>query len=436
MMKPYNILWIFSDQHRGQALGVCEDANARTPVLDSLAEEGILFSNTYTVSPLCAPARASLYTGKYIHQHGVTSLHKPPLKELRMLPEKLKDAGYKTIHIGKWHLSGGAAPCHFVSPYFRPGWDIWCGWENSNRPFATEYSTGVHPLPIEKIDGYQTDGAADLALKNIEDMKGKEQPWFMVLSVEPPHDPHIAPEKDMKLFEKSEIKYRPNVPEEWKNEENQAETRGYYAQIWNLDQNIGRVLDKLKETGQYEDTIIMYFSDHGDYMGSFGKKGKLFAEDESSKIPFIVRHPKMKKRGVQCPEITSILDIGKTTLAFAGSHEKKDVYGNDLSEIILTAEGKTDGCALIELDSFLCNGNDDFCYRAIVDEDYMYVKGKNECNSRLYDRKRDQYQMQNLLGKDGYQEAMEKMHDKLMKKLTEVQDSIFNEMQNEGRKEK
>lgn len=422
----YNILWIFSDQHRGQALGVCGDSNAKTPNLDSLAEEGIQFTNTYTVSPLCCPARASLYTGKYIHQHGVDSLHKPPKHELKMIQEVLQNTGYHTIHIGKWHLSGGAAPCHFVSPYFRPGWDEWIGWENSNQPFATEYSTGVHPLPMQVINGYQTDGATDIAMQKIEERSKEDMPWFLVLSVEPPHDPHIAPEKDSKIFEERKILYRENVPDNWKNIENENMIKGYYSQLWNLDRNIGRIICKLKETGQYDNTIIMYFSDHGDFMGSFGKTGKLFAECESSKIPFIVRHPDMHKRGVRCSEVTSILDITKTTLALTNNHEKLSIYGNDLTKLILNGDGKTKGWALIELNSFLCNEDDTYCYRAIVDEEYMYVLGKTSNNFKLYDMKKDEFQMHNLISDLKYQNILEKMHSKLIEILKEIQDPIYS----------
>lgn len=425
-MKQYNILWLFSDQHRSQAMGVSGDSNAKTPNLDALANQGMVFENMYTISPLCAPARASYYTGKYIHQHGVNCLHKPPLHELKMLPEMLKEVGYQTTHIGKWHLSGGAAPCHFVSPYFRPGWDTWIGWENSNRPFATEYSTG--PYPTRKvIEGYQTDGATDFAIQSIEEMSKKDNPWFLVLSVEPPHDPRVAPEEDMALFENMEIAYRPNVPEQWKTPENEKEIRGYYAQIWNLDKNIGRIISKLKELGEYENTIIMYFSDHGDFMGSHGKKAKFFAEEESAKIPFIVYHPDMKKRGNTCSDITSSLDITKTTLAFAGYQGAEDIYGNDLSQIVLEGAGKTEGYAIVELDSFMNDHDDNYCYRAIIDESYVYVKGRKEHNCKLYDRKKDEFQFQNVLYREEYREIVKDMHNKLINKLKEIDDPIYKE---------
>ena len=143
-----NVLWIFSDQHRAQAIGCYGDPNIETPHLDRLAHEGVRFTNAYSNAPLCSPFRACLYSGQYITTNGVISLFRPLLPEKQPeLPEVLRESGYHTSHMGKWHLGGGDCPCHYVSPYFRPGWDDWLGWENSNIPFETTYSIGDHPHP-------------------------------------------------------------------------------------------------------------------------------------------------------------------------------------------------------------------------------------------------------------------------------------------------
>lgn len=422
-MDKYNVLWLFSDQHRGQAMSCSGDENIQTPNMDALAKEGILFPNTYSVSPLCAPFRASLYTGKMINEHGVVSLHKPPRHDLKMLAEIMQENGYYTMHCGKWHLSGGAAPCHFVSPYFRPGWDEWVGWENSNRPFKTEYGIGPYPTLYE-FPGYQTDCVTDQMVNWIEERQDGEQPWFMVMSVEPPHNPHQAPEEYMKQTENLEIKYRDNVPEEWKTAENIEINRGYYAQILNLDYNIGRVIEKLKETNQYDNTIIMYFADHGEYMGSFGLNGKFYAENESSKIPFIVRHPDAKVQGIVNQDIISSLDITKTTLALIQATNDYDSRGVDLTGSILdgdTVEGKV---AIIELDSHFVDGDIDKCYRCIVNEEYMYVLATNPERCRLY-RQDDLYQMNNLYYNEEYQEAKAEMRALLVEQLNEFQDDFI-----------
>jgi arylsulfatase A-like enzyme len=245
-----NILWIFSDQHRGQALGCAGDVNVRTPNLDRLAADGIRFSNAYSNTPICAPFRASLYTGKRITSHGVNSLFVPLLPGHRVLPQELHDAGYLTAHYGKWHLSGGDCPSHFVSPYFRPGWDDWLGWENSNRPWMTEYSSGNLPVPIRRLHGYQTDAMVDLSIEWLH-RHAADAPWFHVLSIEPPHPPNTAPERTMARVRDRDIRLRPNVPADSPDVDTYIMAiRAYYAQIENLDENVGRLLDALEQTGQ------------------------------------------------------------------------------------------------------------------------------------------------------------------------------------------
>ena len=140
-----NILWIFSDQHRGSAMGCAGDPNVETPHLDRLAREGVRFTNAYANDPLCSPFRASLFTGQYCTTHGVISNHRLLLPGRPVLPLILKDGGYHTSYMGKWHISGGCFGQHFVSPWYRPGWDDWLGWENANVHFDFEYSVGTSP---------------------------------------------------------------------------------------------------------------------------------------------------------------------------------------------------------------------------------------------------------------------------------------------------
>src|SRR6056297_3126255 len=110
MRRRPNVLWLFSDQHRFDAMSCAGDPNVETPHLDRLAGEGTRFANAYSTCPLCAPFRATLYTGQYIHTHGVISLFRPLLPVHPELPGTLRVHGYHTSHMGKWHLSGGDCP--------------------------------------------------------------------------------------------------------------------------------------------------------------------------------------------------------------------------------------------------------------------------------------------------------------------------------------
>ncbi len=424
-MKPYNILWLFSDEHRGQAMHCAGDPNIDTTNLDALAAAGTRFARTYSVSPLCAPFRAGVYTGQYIHQHGVGCLHRPICSGTPVLPMLMQAGGYHTIHIGKWHLSGGAAPSHFVAPCFRPGWDEWFGWENSNRPFETTYTTGAAPF-MKKLNGYQTDACTNLANEFLDRATESEKPWFMVLSVEPPHDPHIAPPEYMAQFADKELSFRPNVPEGWKTEANIAKMRGYYAQIKNLDDNIGRIFAKLKETGQDENTIIFYFSDHGDYMGSHGRSAKFFAQEESANIPLIIRHPDATRKGVVSDALISSLDIPATTLAFAGLADAKSAQsfaqGQDLTPLLCDDAARLHDDILIELDSFFDDGDPFYRYRALRTSDYLYVNAPLPERCMLYDMTADPYQLNNLYGKASHKEKQDALHQTLAARLAECGD--------------
>ncbi len=421
-----NILWIFSDQHRGQALGCAGDPNVSTPNLDRLAADGIRFSNAYSNTPICAPFRASLYTGKRITSHGVNSLFVPLLPEHRVLPQELRDAGYHTAHYGKWHLSGGDCPSHFVSPYFRPGWDDWLGWENSNRPWGTEYSTGNLPMPIERLNGYQTDAMVDLSIEWLA-RREPDAPWFHVLSIEPPHPPYTAPECNMARVRDRDIRLRPNVPVDRPDVDQRVSTlRAYYAQIENLDENVGRLLDALDKTGQASNTIVCYFSDHGDFMGSHGRVDKTRPELESSTIPLIVRYPGTVPSGVTSDALICGLDIMPTTLGLAGIAVPEYVEGIDMSPV---ARGETDALrdsVLLQYDqSFFGTPRPWETFRSYVTTRWMYSRFLVRDQSHLYDLESDPYQLTNLIDDPGYAETVADLDRLLTAELTRISDPVL-----------
>ncbi|MBC8443100.1 sulfatase, partial [PVC group bacterium] len=329
-----NILWIFSDQHSANAMSCYGDPNIETPNLDRLGEEGIRFTNAYSNAPLCSPFRACLYRGQYIHTHGVTSLFRPLLPTDPMMPEILQQQGYYTSHMGKWHLSGGDAPCHFVSPYFRPGWDDWLGWENSNQFWNTTYGVGDHPVPYSVLPRYQTDAVTDFTVEWLERPE-RTQSWFHVMSMEPPHSPNVAPEPYMEMFASKPLEFRPNFAFDHPRRDGfEAALRGYYAQIKNLDDNVGRLLETLERTGQLDDTIICYFSDHGDMMGSHGRRQKSRPEEESACIPLLIRYPGDIPAGTVSDAFISAVDLMPTLLGLLDIPVPDCVEGEDLSGVL------------------------------------------------------------------------------------------------------
>jgi arylsulfatase A-like enzyme len=422
--KP-NILWIFSDQHRAAASGCYGDPNIDTPHLDRLAVEGVRFTNAYANTPICAPFRACLYTGQYITTNRVISLHRPLLSPQPVLPEILQANGYHTSHMGKWHLSGGAAPSHFASPFFRPGWDDWLGWENSNDPMATEFARGSHPLPRRTLNGYQTDALTDHTITWLN-QQPPDRPWFHVVSIEPPHPPNIAPEPYMALFRDKPLEYRPNFAHDHPERDKfEAVLRGYYAQIKNLDDNIGRILAALEDTGQLDNTIIFYFSDHGDMMGSHGRMHKSRPEQESANIPLIVRYPARIPQGMVSDALISSVDFAPTLLGLLEMPVPESMEGQDLSA---TLRGKrTDGAEMVLLqyeNSFFAE-TPETKFRAVRAGHWLYTVFFITGPAQLFDLDADPYQLHNLIDSPDHSAVRQQLHDQLAAKLDTLKDDFF-----------
>ena len=424
--KKPNILWIFSDQHRAHAMSCAGDPNIETPNLDRLAGEGIRFTNAYSNCPICSPFRACLYTGQYITTHGVTSLFKPLLPVQPILPEILQDNGWHTSHMGKWHLSGGDCPSHFVSPYFRPGWDEWLGWENSNRPFETEYGIGSMPFPLLRMDGYQTDILADLTIDWLR-RYDCDQPWFHVMSIEPPHPPNEAPEPYMAMFRDKPLKYRDNFASDHPDSPAfEKSLRGYYSQIKNLDDNVGKVVEALEDIGQLDNTIIFYFSDHGDMMGSHGKMYKQVPEEESSNIPLIIRYPKHDPENQISEAIISSVDILPSLLGLLGIDVPETVQGNDLSGCLTAETEQGADMALIQFDRcFFDHAENHTChYRAIKTSEWKYVTSYLNGPCKLYNNCRDPYELNNLIDSPEYAGIRSELSKRLQAKLDAIGDDF------------
>ncbi|MBC2603787.1 sulfatase-like hydrolase/transferase [Puniceicoccus vermicola] len=197
---PPNLIWIFGDQHRAQALGFRGDPNLSTPNLDRLASQGLSFEKALTNSPLCCPARGSLLTGKY-PQHAVQGHAEPLDPDTPTIAHAFKDNGYHTAWFGKWHVDGkdlsdAPTPEKIVPRQRRGGFDTWIGYENKNT--NTLYDIWIHghrdkeEIPQHRLPGFETDALSDHFIAHLEEMASREtqQPFFASLSVQPPHDPY------------------------------------------------------------------------------------------------------------------------------------------------------------------------------------------------------------------------------------------------------
>ncbi|MEM9752042.1 MAG: sulfatase [Planctomycetota bacterium] len=341
--KP-NLIWILSDQHRGQAMSFAGDPNVSTPNLDRMAAEGVWFRRAITGTPLCCPARGSILTGRYPHQ--AIPGHEQPLPQgIPTLADPFNQAGYDTAWFGKWHVdgfreSGGRAAFHTVPRSRRGGFQTWIGYENNNAQFDSYCHGHRDDAEIDRfrLPTFETDALTDSLLEHITARSSGARPFFAVLSVQPPHDPYTAPESWMQRHRPADIKLRANVPPIASvREQARRELAGYYALIENIDWNIGRVRKHLETLGLTNGTHIVYFSDHGDHHGSHGHFRKLTPYQEAIHVPLIIGGP--THRHYEVDHISTALlnhvDIAPTSLGLCGIDVPESMAGFDYSREVV-----------------------------------------------------------------------------------------------------
>lgn len=341
-----NIIWIFGDQHRGCATGYAGDPNVRTPHLDTLAMRGLRLPRAVAGTPLCSPFRGSLLTGQYPH-HCVPG-HQDSLPDgMPTVAERFNEAGYQTAWFGKWHIDGykeaDGRPCfHTVDRSRRGGFQQWLGYENNLYPFESwihgHWMDGTE-LPLTKLEGFETDALTALFVDfikgqgNVSDADKSDtsnvSPFFAALSVFPPHDPFTAPEDWEAHYNPETLQLRPNVPDyPALRKRVRGDLARYYAMIENLDHNVGRIISILKETDLFDNTIILFFSDHGEMLGSHGCFRKTTFYEESIRIPFVIGGGYLEgvSQGV-FDYVLNHVDISATSLGLCGLDVPKAMEG-------------------------------------------------------------------------------------------------------------
>jgi len=427
-----NVIWIMGDQHRAQAIGYMGDSNARTPFLNDLSLNSVTFSNAISGCPWCTPFRGSLFTSKYNNK----CVDRTPQRidpKIPTVTDVFNNNGYLTAYFGKWHLAGGK---DFVSREERGRFDIWIGYENSGgRKRYYEAKLHGHDIwgrddkvsGIEKLDKYETDALTDKLLDFLK-RRPKDKPFFAVLSVQPPHNPYVAPPEYEKHFKAEAIKLRPNVPHSAKKrEKHKQDLAGYYAQIENLDFNIGRVVEGLEDLGIAEDTHLAYFSDHGDCHGSHGYVRKSSPWEEAIRIPCIFRPGGEAPKQRFSNAMFNHVDFAPTTLGLCGIDVPEWMDGTDFSHHIMSAKkmpkDEPDSAFMQHIfrKRFDCLNRP---WRGIRTKDgwkYVILEGQP---IMLFDLNEDPYEMTNLIYLDKYNEKREEMHNRLAEWLKKTEDDF------------
>lgn len=343
-----NLLVIFCDQLRRDAIAAFGDDNVETPHLDQMVRDGVSFVHACSTYPICVPFRFTLMTGKYAHSRFVPGIEWRMSPAERTLADEFNNAGYESIYLGKWHLYGGHAllPGHSARkanltpvPRDHQGrWQKWLGFELRNGHFDTCYYEDDDPQP-RPIETYQTDGLFDLAMQYIGNRAEPDRPFGCVISVEPPHFPYEAPAELEAKWRDRPITVPPSfcARDQAERENFLARRRLYYAMVENLDQNVGRLRTWLGETGLDSNTLVVFFSDHGEMGGCHGLPTALkqYPYEESVGIPLIICDPGQPDRaGIRLPTPTCTEDLFPTLLGLCGLPSRQDLPGTDLAPLI------------------------------------------------------------------------------------------------------
>ncbi len=436
-----NVLWIFGDQHRAQALTCNGDPNARTPNLDNFSALGVNFTAALSGFPLCCPFRGSLVSGRYPHQS--IPGHEFPLPAgQETIVNPLKDAGYHTAYFGKWHLDGfkeaqGRSALHIVPPERRCGFDVWAGYDNNNSQWDSWVHGGAGKDAFHyRLPGYETDALTDLLIRYLKERAadakaGRARPFFAVLSVQPPHDPYVAPEEFMRRYNGAKLELRPNVPPVPEVLETaRRDLAGYYAMIENLDWNFGRIRRALDEAGLAFNTHILFFSDHGDMHGSHGMYRKTNPFEESIRIPFMMggEVPRYEGRlNGRFPVLLNHVDIAPTTLGLCGLAKPAWMAGTDYSHYRIRKKSPGSEPDSAYLQNVVPTGHAHSInkpYRGLVTRDgwkYVCFEGVSWL---LFNLNEDPYELVNLAHNSRYRAQRRKLTDRLRQWIADTGDKF------------
>lgn len=435
-----NVIWILGDQFRAQAIASNGDPNARTPNLDRAAVNGVTFTSHLSGYPLCCPFRGSMLTGRYPNQ--CVPGHEYPLPAgQKTIADVFNSNGYRTAYFGKWHLGGfherdGRAAFFITDPARRGGFETWTGYENNNSQWDSWVHGGSGASAFHyRLPGYETDELTNLLLNYVKDRAEERKtaapakPFFAILSVQPPHDPYVAPAQFMANYNPERLTLRPDVAHVPAIERQvRRDLAGYYAMIENLDWNYGRIVLTLEQTGLLADTHIFFFADHGDMHGSHGMFRKICPYEESIRTPFIISGgvPSYApwKTG-RLPVLSNHVDIAPTTLGLCNIPKPDWMPGADLSYHRL---GKPPGVADPDsayLQFVVTTGQLDTpntLYRGLVTRDgwkYVCIDNRSWLQFNLND---DPYEEVNLAQLDRYLPERKKLIARLQQWVADTGD--------------
>jgi len=411
-----NIVFVFGDQHRWCSTGFGGSPQVRTPCLDRMAEEGVVFDLAIANIPVCTPWRAAFLTGRYPLTTGMFMNDVRLPVDQPTLGTVLRAEGYETAYIGKWHLDGPSRGGFTPPGPRRQGFDFWAvGNCTHDYMHSVYYRDTDDPL---YWNGYDAADQTSLAIDYIRSREG-DKPFALVLSWGPPHNPYEAvPGSWLDLYPPGEIEVRPNCPDP-----DRGDLAGYYAHVTALDHQLARLENTLDELGLMDDTVFVYTSDHGDMLGSHGRQRKQQPWDESIRVPFVMRCPGQARAGLRIDSPLNVVDIMPTLLGLAGITAPESCEGRDHGPAVRgEAFDGNEAAYIMSIAPFSEYRGQP--WRGIRTRRHTYVRNLDG-PWLLYDNLEDPYQMRNLAGNADHAELQRRLDDQLMNEMALRGDALL-----------
>jgi arylsulfatase A-like enzyme len=429
--EPPNIIFLLTDDQRWDALGAMGNDIIRTPNLDRLANDGVLFTNAHVTTAICCCSRASILTGQYVSRHGINSFRTDLVGEAlqQTYPLLLKNrAGYKIGFIGKYGIGLEQHPAG--------SYDYWTCEKVTQPDYENEDEDGNY---LHYTDKVQQD------IMGFLDRFGTQSPFCLSVSFKAPHvqdgDPRqfiyhprykdLYADVEIPLPETAEPGYWDHFPEDFRTnnearkrweirfpdpEKYQESVRGYYRLITGVDDVVGHMVNKLEELGIADNTVIMLMGDNGFYLAEHGMAGKWYPHEESIRVPLLLYDPRLpdRNRGLKPGEMVLNIDVAPTILSLAGLEIPAGMQGKDLTPLYT---GQPDAA----------RWRDEFYYEhtieiptippslAVVTADYKYITYP-ELESgfeEFYDLKGDPLEKRNLINDPAQQETIRQFRTRL-----------------------
>ncbi|MBN2154012.1 MAG: arylsulfatase [Candidatus Lokiarchaeota archaeon] len=447
--KPHIVL-IMADQMRGDCIGCAGNRAIITPNIDALGADGVVFTRAYTSIPSCTPARAVLLTGLSPWKNGMLGYGRMAPRYKHEMPRLLRDAGYRTVAVGKMHYHPQRSPRGFEvmlldessrreTPGFTSDYHQWFERQAPGKDPNATFRHGV---------GWNENKWADYALdENLHPTcwTGQQavaqimehdtsKPLFLKVSFARPHSPYDAPSRFVEMYDWKDMP-APWIGEwsgkfkDWRKTRSPAfgdfgeefakrARRHYYANVTFIDEQVGRIIDALRNRGMYGESLVMFFADHGDMLGDHHHWRKTYAYEGSASIPMVLRWPAAMRaavtRGSSISRVVELRDVLPTFLDAAGVPTPVDLDGKSLISLV-RGEG-TGWREYVDLEHFTCYDRHN-CWVGLTDGRQKYVYFRPSGEEQLFDLERDPGELHDLARDPAHGQALQAWRARLVAHL-------------------